>query len=177
MKGDFQMICSKCGTNVDERAAFCPVCGNKLEPAAAQPVYQPPQAPVPPYPFDSQPRGPYRAPISRRSIGVAILLTIVTCGIYGLYWLYCIVTDLNASVGDTDDLSGGMVILLSIVTCNIYLVYWNYKAGDKVNRLHEIVGKRQDSSLPILYLVLTLFGLNIVNMALIQSELNDVADA
>lgn len=93
-----------------------------------------------------------------------------------LYWIYCIVTDLNTASGEVDDTSGGVVILLDIVTCSIYLLYWFYKAGGKVNKVHYLDGGQEDSSLGILYLLLALFGFSIISMALIQNELNKVAD-
>ena len=34
--------------------------------------------------------------IRRRSIGLCILLSIVTCGIYGLYWFICLTDESNA---------------------------------------------------------------------------------
>ena len=148
------MICPRCGTNVDDRASFCPVCGTPMKAVRAT---------------------PYRAPIMRRSIPVCIILSIITCGIYALYWLYCVVTDLNAASGETGDTSGGGVVLLGIVTCGIYTIYWYYKAAGKVNRIREMNGMPQDSSLSILYLILALFGFGIVSMALIQDELNKVS--
>ncbi len=175
------MFCPQCGTNVDDRASFCPVCGARLAQPNQQPFNgQPPQAPVPPRVYPSAaPGGPggYRAPIAGRSIALAVVLSIITCGIYGLYWMYCIVTDLNTASGETEDTGAGMVLLLSIVTCNIYFIYWSYKAGDKVNRVRAMNGQYQDTSLNILYLVLTLVGFSIVTMGLIQNELNSVAGA
>ena len=153
------MYCPKCGTNVDNQASFCPVCGTALGGGPSYPPYG----------------GGYRAPIPVRSIPLAIVLSIITCGIYGLYWVYCVVTDLNTASGEVDDMSGGLVILLSIVTCGIYMLYWFYKAGGKVNKIQYLDGRSQDSSLGILYLLLTFFGLSIVTLALIQSELNKVA--
>ena len=70
--------------------------------------------------------------IQKRSIGVSILLSIVTCGIYGYYWLACMANDTNRVSGHNGDTSGGMVVLLSIVTCNIYHIYWMYTAGSKI---------------------------------------------
>ena len=93
-----------------------------------------------------------------------------------LYWIYCVVTDLNLASGEVDDTSGGMVILLSIVTCNIYMLYWYYKAGSKVNQIRYLDGNMQDGSLGILYLLLSLFGFGFVSLALIQNELNRVAE-
>lgn len=157
------MNCPKCGTNVDDRASFCPVCGTPLTHQTQQT-----QQPLNPQPF-------YRAPINQRSIAVAIVLSIVTCGIYMLYWLYCVANDLNIASGEENDASGGMVVLLSIVTCNIYLLYWYYKAAGKVNNIRRANGELVDTSLPILYLILGLFGFSIVSIALIQNELNKVA--
>lgn len=155
------MYCPKCGTNVDDQASFCPICGAPLSGGPSYPSYG----------------GGYRAPIPVRSIPLAIVLSIITCGIYGLYWIYCVVTDLNTASGEVDDMSGGLVILLGIVTCGIYMLYWYYKAGGKVNKIQYLNGRPQDGSLGILYLLLAFFGLSIVTLALIQSELNKVAAA
>lgn len=71
--------------------------------------------------------------IQQRNIAVCIILSIVTCGIYGLYWLVCLTNDTNTAAGTTDGTSGGMVLLLTIVTCNIYSLYWGYKQGEKID--------------------------------------------
>ncbi len=165
------MKCPKCGTEMDDRANFCPVCGESLKSGASGGSRQN----FEPGRYADPPLNQYRAPIGRRNIAVCIILSIVTCGIYGLYWLYCIVEDLNAAGRQTNDTGGGLVVLLSIVTCDIYLLYWMYKAGGKVNQLHYISGQREDGSLGILYLILTFFGVGIVSYALIQNELNKVA--
>lgn len=172
------MYCPKCGTNVDDRAKFCPVCGERLEFQTPPTPPQPPVYPTPPRPEPGYPPmgNGYRAPITSRGIAVSIVLSIITCGIYSLYWLYCIVTDLNMASGETEDTSGGLVVILDIVTCGIYLLYWYYKAGGKVNKIHYLNNQPQDSSLGLLYLLLSLFGFGIVSIALIQNELNKVAD-
>ena len=178
------MYCPNCGTNVDDRSKFCPVCGEKLERETPPEYSEPQQSPQPPvYPTPPRPESGYnpnysgyRAPIQKRSIAVSIILSIVTCGIYSIYWLYTIVTDLNMASGETEDTSGGIVILLDIVTCSIYLMYWFYKAGGKVNKIHYLDNRPQDNSLGILYLLLSLFGFSIISYALIQNELNKVAD-
>ena len=113
--------------------------------------------------------------ISRKNIGLCILFSIITCGIYSLYWLYCLAEDLNKVDPEANQTSPGMVLLFSIITCGIYTLYWFYRAGEKINRLHM---RNNDPSgdLHILYLVLGIFGLGIVSYALIQSELNKIAD-
>ena len=65
--------------------------------------------------------------MKQRSIGMCILLTIVTCGIYGLYWFVCITDDTNEMSGENELAGGGMALLLTLVTCGIYGWYWAYK--------------------------------------------------
>ena len=72
--------------------------------------------------------------IQRKSIGLCIVLSIVTCGIYSLYWLYSMAEDLNMVTARPDGPSGGLVLLLTIVTCGIYGLYWLYRAGDELDR-------------------------------------------
>lgn len=114
--------------------------------------------------------------VKRRSIAVCILLSIVSCGIYGWYWLACMANDTNRVSGHEQDTSGGMVVLLSIVTCNIYHIYWMYKAGEKIDIGRSRRGLPPQNS-GIVYLLLTLFGFSIISWALLQNELNQFADA
>lgn len=113
--------------------------------------------------------------IEEKNIATCIILSIVTCGIYGLYWLVCMVNDLNVVAETPEDTSGGMVLLLSIVTCGIYELYWLYKAGEKLNAAKQKHGLSVDSNSGIIYLILGIFGFAIVSWALIQSELNKMA--
>ena len=126
-----------------------------------------------------QPNGPqygnYRAPVKNRNIALCVVLSIITCGIYGIYWLVCLVDDLNVASGRTDDTSGGIVFLLSLITCGIYGIYWMYKAGEKVAYIKQRNTGEVDSSSSVLYLILGIIGFGIVAYALIQSELNKVA--
>ena len=126
-----------------------------------------------------QPNGPqygnYRAPVKNRNIALCVVLSIITCGIYGIYWLVCLVDDLNVASGRTGDTSGGMVFLLSLITCGIYGIYWMYIAGEKVAYIKQRNTGEVDSSSSVLYLILGIIGFGIVAYALIQSELNKVA--
>ena len=35
----------------------------------------------------------------QRNVALCVILTIVTCGIYGIYWFICLVNDLNYAKG------------------------------------------------------------------------------
>lgn len=114
--------------------------------------------------------------VRERSIVTCIILSFVTCGIYGLYWLYSIQEDTNALTGEYKT-SGGMVIVLSIVTCGIYLLYWMYKQGERLNMAKQSRGLAVDPNAGIIYLILTLFELGIVSYCLMQSEINKLVKA
>ena len=67
----------------------------------------------------------------RRSLGMYILLTLVTCGIYSFYFYYKFAQDMNTVCdGDGEHTAGlGYYILFSFLTCGIYAFYWYYKVG------------------------------------------------
>lgn len=64
--------------------------------------------------------------------------------------------------------SGGMVVVLTIITCGFYGIYWNYKMG---RFLDQAKGQPNGYS-GLVYMVLSIFGLDIISLALMQSELN-----
>lgn len=63
-----------------------------------------------------------------------LLLSIVTCGIYSYYFLYCLARDINVMCQDDGDSTPGLAafILLSFVTCGFYAYYWYYKIGNRL---------------------------------------------
>ena len=105
--------------------------------------------------------------IQARSIPLYIILTIITCGLFGIYWLIVMADDMNALANDGDTTSGAMVFLLTLITCGIYGWYWVYKQGQRVDTLNG-----QQANTGIIYIVLNVVGLSIVTYALIQNELN-----
>ena len=113
--------------------------------------------------------------IEERNIGLCIVLTIITIGIYGLYWMYLVVEDVNSLLETPNATSGGMVVLLSICTCSIYLIYWMYITGQALDNYVVTKENGQPGSRGVLYLVLTIVGLSIVSTALLQNELNQRA--
>ena len=85
---------------------------------------------------------PYRGEKLKDDRGLAsyIILSIITCGIYGYYFIYKMAHDVNiACDGDGENTSGLVAfILLSMITCGIYAWYWYYKLG---NRLANNAGR------------------------------------
>ena len=121
----------------------------------------------------------YSAPmITKRSIGLAIVLTICTCGLYAFYWIYCIATDINKiaqSQGKEKGPDGGIVVLLSIVTCSLYLLYYYYKAEKVLSECTYPNGTHPNDE-GIICIVLGVIGLDIISYSIIQSAINEFAE-
>lgn len=108
-----------------------------------------------------------------RSIALAIIFTIITCGIYGIYWFIVLTDEVNEASGDVQGTSGGVAFLLTLVTCGIYGLYWAYKQGEKLDRAKIMRGIPSSNS-GVLYLILALLQFSIIGWALMQNELNNM---
>ena len=151
-------FCSNCGKELQEDFNACPSCGAKVSGSKENIKKEYTGAPV----------------ITKREIVVAIILTIITCGIYGIYWFIVMTDDANKVSGNTAP-SGGTAFLFTLLTCGIYSIYWNYKMGQKMSQAGKMHGK-DISDNAVLYLILSIFGFSIISYCLIQSDLNKFAD-
>lgn len=152
------MYCKKCGQEVADNAKFCPRCGAKMgavedfRAAAGEMANSAEQS------LDSainEMKGTFNGQdnvgasnradggyvvnepqmlMDNRSLGIYILLSLVTCGIYSLYFTYKMAHDVNIACAGDDENTAGLVvyILLSIITCGIYCFYWQYKIGNRL---------------------------------------------
>lgn len=111
--------------------------------------------------------------MQERNIAVSIILTIVTCGIYGIYWFIVMTDEVKIAAKDTKLASGGVAFLLTIVTCGIYSIYWAYKIGELTAQAQSDRGLMVKNN-GALYLVLQLFGFGIIVYALAQNDLNEI---
>lgn len=151
-------FCPNCGKELAEGATFCGECGAKINATANNQVNQ-----------GGQNFGPTPC-VKNRQIVLAIIFSIITCGIYGIYWFIVMTDDANR-VNNENGTSGVLAFLFTILTCGIYGFYWNYKMGKRLYEAGKKAGKDiADNS--VLYLVLSIFGLAIVNYCLIQNDLN-----
>ena len=110
--------------------------------------------------------------VQERNIALCIILSLVTCGIYGLYWFVCLTEDTNAAANE-EGTSGVLALVLTIVTCGIFGLYWAYKRGELLDKAKVNRGMPASNG-GVLYLILYIFG-GIIAYALIQNELNKLA--
>ncbi len=159
--GHGNQYCQNCGKPVSAEAEFCMNCGAKLRKSA----------PANANGTASHVNHEALNTIEQRDLVKAIVFSILTCGIYSIYWFIVLTDEVNRLSGHENDVSGGLSFLLTLVTCGIYAYFWAYTMGNKVD---EINGTKNSTS--IIYLVLELFGLNIVNLALMQDTVNKTVD-
>lgn len=116
--------------------------------------------------------------IYKRSVALSIFYTIITCGIYGIFWQYEIAKETNSITEDNEGFCPALVVFFSIITCGIYGVYWSYKCGKKQSKF--LMDRRKiDSACHILYLVLMICNyfvpvLSLIVFAFMQSTLNKI---
>jgi hypothetical protein len=90
--------------------------------------------------YGMQPYGG-QAPIGQvRSTGICILLTIVTLGVYALYWYYVVHDDMKRHTGNG---LGGVVALLLAAFVGIVMPYL---CSDEVGKLYENSGREKPVS-------------------------------
>jgi hypothetical protein len=118
--------------------------------------------------------------IVRRDVVVTVLLMLVTCGLYWLYWNYQTTNELKALTGK-EDINPGLELLLSLVTCGLFGVYTEYRNAQLITEQMRARGRpHEDKSTLILILNLAAYfvGLTwVVASAFLQQELNALADA
>ena len=111
--------------------------------------------------------------IKEKNIALCVIFSILTCNIYFIYW-FITLTDETNDVSGIPTASGGVAFLLSIVTCGIYRYYWAYKLGEKIDTAKRSKGLSTSDS-GLVYLLLCVFGFDIIAYCLAQNELNKFA--
>ena len=157
------MKCPVCDHELAEGIAFCSECGTKINETENNNEFVIPNS-------ESGSTNRYKHPIKTRNIGMCIVLTLLTCGLYGLYWMICLNDEINLISNNEKDTSGIMVFVFTLLTCGIYGWFWMWKTGEKVD---EIKGSTNSN---IAYLILSIFGLGLVSYALMQDTLNKYAN-
>ena len=107
--------------------------------------------------------------INKRRIGVSLLLTIITLGIYQIYWLYLLVKNTRAIQNDDSSCTAEMLCLVFVP---FYSLYWWFTRGKIVKDKFAENGYSAVGN-GIVYLILAaFFELSIVSMAIMQNDFN-----
>lgn len=74
-----------------------------------------------------------------RNFGTYLLFSIITCGIYSLFFFYYLIEDLNTVCEPMENPTDSqkspnyiLVLIFGILTCGIYTLFWLYKQGNRI---------------------------------------------
>lgn len=109
--------------------------------------------------------------IRQKSIIAVLLLSILTCGLYCLIWIYDTSAQLQGELKNAN--SPGTDLLLCLI-CFPYSFFWIYKTSKQIAEAEKNVGLPGTDN-AVVNLLLTFFGLGLVSMLIMQGQLNDIA--
>ena len=108
-----------------------------------------------------------------KSLLTVAILSIVTCGIYFIYWIYVTTNDVNNYM-EQEYINPTLAVVLSIITCGLFTIYWFYKYGTIV--FNDMSKKAEldsygESAAVLAILIFIPFGY-IYSIIALQSKLN-----
>lgn len=117
--------------------------------------------------------------MTKREPWIVVVLGLVTCGLYLLYWQYVTTEELKNATG-RDDLNPVLDLVLGFVTCGLWVVYVSYRNAQVV---HEQFVRRsiqhddKSTLIVILYVAAVFNGLTaLIAPMILQDEYNKLSD-
>jgi hypothetical protein len=126
-------------------------------------------------PSGAKPPAPPITPKSHINIPLYLILTILTCGIFNLYWNHRQMEACNVLL-DRRAFSFWTWLLLTILTCGIYHIFYQYKMGAAIVEIQQILKRDVFDKLPLLSVIVTILGFSIVVDCIHQNEINKIND-
>jgi Domain of unknown function (DUF4234) len=186
------IYCTKCGGQNDDAARHCANCGAPFNEKGSSQPFTNANANAPQQPagnsWDAQ---PYGSPLPMQAGGgfgpglqivgvkrdpvMILVYTLITCGIYGIWWWYTMMTEVKNAL-NRQDINPVMELVLSLVTCHIYMIYLCYKYPKLMLEMQQRAGM-PPNDISTICVILPLFGVTIVSLILMQTELNKIWDA
>ena len=112
----------------------------------------------------------------KMGIGKGIILSLLTCGIYNLFWQNHQIKTVNFLL-KRNELSFWKWFFFSLLTCGLYHIYYEYVMA---RAIIEVQSKYQfpikSGSLPTVAIILSIIGLPLVVDAIEQKELNGIIE-
>ena len=113
-------------------------------------------------------------PACRMDVATSLVLSIITCGIYNVYWNYRQFEALNLLLGRRE-YDFARWLMLSLVTCGLFHVYTEYRMGQDLAMVLKDMGHDSNPNLAFAGLALSLCALTVVADAVYQHEINKLA--
>lgn len=110
----------------------------------------------------------------RMDVAKCLIFSVISCGIYNVYWNYRQFEAMNLLLGRRE-YDFPRWLLLSFVTCGLYHVYTEYRMGQDLAAVLKAKGLESNPNLAFAGLALSLCALTVVADAVYQHELNKLA--
>ena len=107
----------------------------------------------------------------RIDVAAGIIFSVITCGVYNVYWNYRQMKAMNILLG-REEFSFGRWAILTLLSCGIYHIYYEYRMGSELQAWLTQNGRPVDSHLAVTGLIMSVVGLTVVADAIYQRELN-----
>lgn len=114
-------------------------------------------------------------PKSHINIPLYLVLTILTFGIFNLYWNHRQMEACNVLL-NRREFSFWTWLLLTILTCGIYHIFYQYKMGAAIVEIQHLLNRDVFYKLPLLSVIVTILGFSIVVDCIHQNEINKLND-
>ena len=137
------MFCTKCGAQNGEAAEFCTSCGNPLKGGSAA----------------TSVVGAATG-LQRRDPIMVLIFSVITFGIYGIYWQVVTKLEMNAS--------GTQIPTAWLIIIPIVSIWWMWKFSEGIDQVTQ--GRMTG---PVAFLLLFFIGM--IGGAIIQDSLNKIA--
>lgn len=114
----------------------------------------------------------FNSPISveKKKIETSFILSFITLGFYSFYWKYLLVKNIKSIKNDN---SGIITEYLCLVFVPFYSLYWWFTRGEYLKNEYIKQGYFAYGN-GFLYLILGIFGLDIVSMSIMQNDFNSL---
>ena len=106
--------------------------------------------------------------MTKRSVASVVILTLITCGIYGLYWIYTTSNELQ-QVSGVGKFQPIVTLLLTIFVCPVGFILFGYDAAVCMDKINADRGVTSDSMLG--YILLGIF-IPVALIGLVQNDIN-----
>lgn len=100
-----------------------------------------------------------------------VVLSIFTLGIYVYIWVYKTSRYFDTVLNRQGSFSPGVEVVLCLFV-PFYFLYWIYKQSKAADEAHKCRGNFGNNDLPVINLLLAIFGLGIIAYALLQDQIN-----
>lgn len=110
--------------------------------------------------------------LQNRSVATVIILSLVTCGIYSLYWTYVTIEALD-NEGQSSNMPAIVQFLLTLFLANVGYILFAINANNNLNSIRAKRGAMAKDQM-VLYIILAVVC-PIAFVGVLQNDINEIA--